>query len=48
MVTDVIRRRFRFAEQLQQLFDEVGTERSLLVLCPAFRGKGEYPNLTVK
>ncbi len=35
-------------EQLQQLFDEVGTERSLLVLCPAFRGKGEYPNLTVK
>ena len=35
-------------EQLQQLSDEVGTERSLLVLCPAFRGKGEYPNLTVK
>ena len=35
-------------EQLQQLSDEVGSERSLLVLCPAFRGKGEYPNLTVK
>lgn len=35
-------------EQLQQLSDEVGPERSLLVLCTAFRGKGEYPNLTVK
>jgi adenine-specific DNA-methyltransferase len=35
-------------EQLQQLSDEVGTERSLLVLCTAFRGKGEYPNITVK
>ena len=35
-------------EQLQQLSDEVGSERSLLALCPAFRGKGEYPNLTVK
>ena len=35
-------------EQLQQLSDEVGTERSLLVLCPAFRGRGEYPNITVK
>ena len=35
-------------EQLQQLADEVGTERSLLVLCTAFRGRGEYPNLTVK
>jgi len=35
-------------EQLQQLSDEVGTERSLLVLCTAFRGRGEYPNLTVK
>lgn len=35
-------------EQLQQLSDEVGRERSLLVLCTAFRGKGEYPNLTVK
>ncbi|MDD3883518.1 MAG: site-specific DNA-methyltransferase [Gallionella sp.] len=35
-------------EQLQKLSDEVGPERSLLVLCTAFRGKGEYPNLTVK
>ena len=26
----------------------MGTERSLLVLCTAFRGKGEHPNLTVK
>jgi adenine-specific DNA-methyltransferase len=35
-------------EQLQQLADEVGTERSLLVLCPAFRGKADHPNLTVR
>jgi adenine-specific DNA-methyltransferase len=35
-------------EQLQQLSDEVGPERSLLVLCTAFRGRGEYPNLTIK
>ncbi len=36
-------------DQLQQLSDEVGTERSLLVLCTAFRGKTErYQNLTVK
>ena len=35
-------------EQLQQLSEEVGPDRSLLVLCPAFRGKGEYSNLTVK
>ncbi len=35
-------------DQLQQLSDEIGTERSLLVLCTAFRGRGEYPNLTVK
>ncbi len=35
-------------EQLQQLSDEVGAERSLLVLCTAFRGRGGYPNLTVK
>jgi len=35
--------------QLQQLSDEVGPERSLLVLCAAFRGKAErWPNLTVK
>ena len=35
-------------EQLQQLADEVGPERSLLVLCPAFRGKGDFSNLTVR
>jgi adenine-specific DNA-methyltransferase len=35
-------------EQLQQLSDEVGPERSLLVLCTAFRSRGDYPNLTVK
>ena len=26
----------------------MGPERSLLVLCTAFRGRGDYPNLTVK
>ena len=35
-------------EQLQRLSDEVGSERSLLVLCTAFRGRREYANLTVK
>jgi len=36
-------------DQLQQLSDEVGGERSLLVLCSAFRGRKEgYANLTVK
>jgi adenine-specific DNA-methyltransferase len=36
-------------EQLQQLSEEVGSERSLLVLCSAFRGKTDrWPNLTVK
>ncbi len=35
-------------EQLQQLSDDVGPERTLLVLCPAFRGRDEYSNLTVK
>lgn len=36
-------------EQLQQLSDEVGGQRSLLVVCSAFRGRKEgYPNLTVK
>lgn len=36
-------------EQLQQLSDEVGTDRSLLVVCSAFRGRKEgYSNLTVK
>lgn len=37
------------ADQLQQLSDDVGTERTLLVLCGSFRGKAErHPNLTVK
>ncbi|HOW60112.1 MAG TPA: site-specific DNA-methyltransferase [Candidatus Omnitrophota bacterium] len=35
-------------QQLLQLSDEVGPDRTLLVLCTAFRGKGEYLNLTVK
>jgi adenine-specific DNA-methyltransferase len=36
-------------EQLLQLSEEVGMERTLLVLCAAFRGKADrYPNLTVK
>jgi adenine-specific DNA-methyltransferase len=36
-------------DQLAQLSDEVGTERTLLVLCAAFRGKADrYPNLTLK
>lgn len=40
------------ADQLAQLSDEVGPERTLLVLCAAFRaprgGQERYPNLTVK
>ena len=37
------------ADQLQQLSDEVGSERTLLVLCVAFRGKADaHPNLTVR
>ena len=36
-------------DQLLQLSDEVGGERSLLVVCSAFRGRKEgYGNLTVK
>ena len=36
-------------DQLQQLSDEVGSDRSLLVLCTAFRARADrYPNLTVK
>jgi adenine-specific DNA-methyltransferase len=36
-------------DQLQALSDEVGTDRSLLVLCSAFRGKPDrYPSLTIK
>ena len=36
-------------EQLQQLSEEVGPDRTLLVLCSAFRGNGvRWPNVTVK
>ncbi|MHB8391699.1 MAG: site-specific DNA-methyltransferase [Acidobacteriaceae bacterium] len=36
-------------EQLAELSDEVGSERTLLVLCTAFRAKADaYPNLTVR
>ena len=36
-------------DQLQQLSDEVGEHRSLLVMCAAFRGKPDrYSNLTIK
>jgi len=35
--------------QLQQLSEEVGANRTLLVMCSAFRGKAEsLPNLTIK
>jgi adenine-specific DNA-methyltransferase len=35
--------------RLQQLSDEVGENRSLLVMCSAFRSKADrYPNLTIK
>jgi adenine-specific DNA-methyltransferase len=36
-------------EQLQQLSDAVGENRTLLVLCAAFRAQADrYPNLTIK
>lgn len=36
-------------DQLQQLSDEVGSDRTLLVLCSAFRGSpNRWPNLTAK
>lgn len=36
-------------ELLQKLSDEVGENRTLLVMCSAFRGKADrYPNLTIK
>jgi adenine-specific DNA-methyltransferase len=36
-------------DQLQHLSDEIGPERTLLVMCTAFRGKPDrYPNLTIK
>jgi len=34
--------------QLAQQAEEVGANRSLLVLCAAFRGKANFPNLTIK
>jgi adenine-specific DNA-methyltransferase len=37
------------ADQLHQLSDDVGPDRTLLVLCTSFRGKADrWPNLTVK
>lgn len=37
------------SEQLHALSEEVGDDRSLLVLCSAFRGNAEgFPNLTIK
>jgi len=36
-------------DQLQQLSDEVGSDRTLLVLCTAFRARADqFPNLTAK
>jgi adenine-specific DNA-methyltransferase len=36
-------------QQLEELSDEVGGDRSLLVCCAAFRGKSDqFPNLTLK
>ena len=35
-------------DQLAQLSDEVGTDRTLLVLCMAFRGRPDFANLTIK
>jgi adenine-specific DNA-methyltransferase len=36
-------------EQLQQISEEVGESRSLLICCSAFRGRADaFPNLTIK
>lgn len=35
-------------DMLASLSDEVGEDRTLLVLCKAFRGRTTFPNLTVK
>jgi adenine-specific DNA-methyltransferase len=44
MTTQILRH-----DQLQQLSDEVGEHRSLLVMCAAFRDKPErYSNITIK
>ncbi|GGG35533.1 site-specific DNA-methyltransferase [Hymenobacter glacieicola] len=34
--------------QLEQLSEEVGPDRTLLVLCPAFKGTAPFDNLTVR
>jgi adenine-specific DNA-methyltransferase len=34
--------------QLLELSEEVGAERSLLILCTSFRSSADFPNLTVK
>jgi adenine-specific DNA-methyltransferase len=34
--------------QLEKLSEEVGADRTLLVLCPAFKGNAPFANLTVK
>lgn len=35
-------------DQLRFISDQVGPERTLLICCSAFRGKPNFPNLTVK
>ena len=35
-------------DQLQFISDQVGSKRSLLICCSAFRAKSDFPNLTVK
>lgn len=35
-------------DMLAKISDEVGDDRTLLVVCKAFTGKGVFPNLTVK
>ena len=36
-------------QKLEELSEEVGSDRSLLVCCAAFRGKSDqFPNLTLK
>ena len=49
---DIVTTQHLTAGQLGQLSDDVGPDRSLLVLCAAFRapkdGPERFPNLTVK
>jgi len=35
-------------DQLRFISEQVGSERTLLICCGAFRGKADFPNLTVK